>query len=180
MVDRNALAKRSFDQNHLCAICSVQIISQEEYEQCLLAASTERFSTPWAVDHEHFAKDEEKKVPQQVRGLLCTACNLGLGKLGDNFEGLVRATAYLARFEQLKSGYTEDLLAYVNPLIPMQLLEKAKELATMMEEYSKPKDQLNARKLSTPVHETTRTYTMEDIESVTRNLDLSDSLSDQQ
>ena len=29
------------------------------------------------------------------RGWLCNHCNLGIGKLGDNLEGLARATAYL-------------------------------------------------------------------------------------
>ena len=39
------------------------------------------------VDHDHTTK--------QVRGLLCTKCNSGLGALGDNEEGLARALAYV-------------------------------------------------------------------------------------
>jgi hypothetical protein len=31
----------------------------------------------------------------KVRGLLCVACNTGLGKLGDNVDGLMRAVRYL-------------------------------------------------------------------------------------
>ena len=35
----------------------------------------------------------------QVRGLLCMKCNVGLGMLGDNVEGLTRALAYVKEFE---------------------------------------------------------------------------------
>ncbi len=34
------------------------------------------------------------------RGWLCTKCNLALGALGDNIEGLRKALAYLERFEK--------------------------------------------------------------------------------
>lgn len=39
------------------------------------------------IDHDH--------ETNQVRGLLCTGCNTGLGHLGDNIEGLKRAILYL-------------------------------------------------------------------------------------
>lgn len=32
-----------------------------------------------------------------IRGMLCIRCNLGLGRFGDNVEGLKRAIAYLER-----------------------------------------------------------------------------------
>lgn len=40
-----------------------------------------------AVDHDH--------ASGKVRGLLCRHCNIGLGKLGDNLSGLMRAVNYL-------------------------------------------------------------------------------------
>jgi len=40
------------------------------------------------VDHNHDTK--------RVRGLLCSECNTGLGKLGDSLGSILRAAAYLA------------------------------------------------------------------------------------
>jgi len=40
----------------------------------------------WALDHNH-ANDK-------FRGWLCTKCNTGIGKLGDNLEGIVNAMNY--------------------------------------------------------------------------------------
>jgi hypothetical protein len=34
----------------------------------------------------------------KIRGLLCHSCNTGIGKLGDNLEGLQKAVSYLERF----------------------------------------------------------------------------------
>ena len=42
---------------------------------------------PLRVDHCH--------ETGRVRGFICTPCNTGLGKLGDNIEGLERALGYL-------------------------------------------------------------------------------------
>ena len=44
---------------------------------------------PFHVDHDH--------VTGKVRGLLCAACNLGLGMLKDRIESFDNAKAYLAR-----------------------------------------------------------------------------------
>lgn len=45
---------------------------------------------PLCIDHCH---DTNK-----FRGLLCRKCNAGLGFLGDNLEGLLKAITYLERF----------------------------------------------------------------------------------
>jgi hypothetical protein len=56
-------------QRGLCAIC------HEE--------SDNRFS----IDHDH--------NDGKVRGLLCSECNLGLGKFKDNVDNMLRAIDYL-------------------------------------------------------------------------------------
>jgi len=33
----------------------------------------------------------------EIRGLLCTSCNLGIGRLGDNIEGVLDALWYLSK-----------------------------------------------------------------------------------
>lgn len=43
------------------------------------------------IDHCHITK--------KVRGILCTSCNTGLGKLGDSVEGLQRAIEYIRAAE---------------------------------------------------------------------------------
>ena len=47
----------------------------------------ERLSRRINIDHDH--------EMNEVRGLLCTGCNTGLGHLGDNIEGIERAIYYL-------------------------------------------------------------------------------------
>ena len=39
------------------------------------------------IDHDH--------VSGELRGILCSSCNTGLGHLGDSIEGLEKAIAYL-------------------------------------------------------------------------------------
>lgn len=41
----------------------------------------------WALDHDH--------SDDSFRGWLCSRCNEGLGKLGDNIEGVIKAVNYL-------------------------------------------------------------------------------------
>ena len=42
---------------------------------------------PVDIDHSHSTNE--------LRGLLCRACNIGIGLLGDNLDGLMRAVKYL-------------------------------------------------------------------------------------
>ena len=53
----------------------------------ICGATPDRFH----VDHCHHSN--------KVRGILCSGCNTGLGKLGDSVEGLKKALAYLERAE---------------------------------------------------------------------------------
>lgn len=47
--------------------------------------------TKFHIDHDH--------ATGKIRGLLCHSCNLGIGALGDNVEGVTRALMYLQRAE---------------------------------------------------------------------------------
>ncbi len=70
-------------------------LSDEDYEgillnqdgRCDLCHDDE--CTSFHIDHDHDTRT--------VRGLLCSNCNTGIGKLGDNIRGLQRALGYLQR-----------------------------------------------------------------------------------
>lgn len=42
------------------------------------------------------------RASKKIRGWLCTECNTGLGKLGDNLEGIVKAFNYLYKNNSIK------------------------------------------------------------------------------
>lgn len=48
----------------------------------------------WCLDHDH--NDDS------FRGWLCEPCNTGIGKLGDNLNGLIKATNYLLMVKNRK------------------------------------------------------------------------------
>ena len=61
-------------------------------DKCQVCGRTEKTAqnkTFWTVDHDH-----ETGI---VRGLVCFNCNVGLGALGDNIEGLEKALSYLKK-----------------------------------------------------------------------------------
>ena len=63
------------DQDGLCAICGKP---DQRYKNL-------------AVDHCH--------TTGEVRGLLCRLCNTGIGALGDDVAGLLKALKYLEKYE---------------------------------------------------------------------------------
>jgi Recombination endonuclease VII len=67
------------EQNGVCACCGKLPVGNRRL----------------CVDHDHHV---EKNIGVIfIRGLLCDACNIGIGKLGDDVVGLRRALAYLER-----------------------------------------------------------------------------------
>lgn len=60
------------------------LIAQDFKCACCSASFTEK--RPY-IDHSH--------VTGKVRGILCNGCNAGIGMLGDNLEGVMRAVKYL-------------------------------------------------------------------------------------
>jgi len=86
LVSRNAALKREFGitldqynemlakQNHQCACCGT---------------TDPRGQGAFHVDHCH--------KTGIIRGLLCHLCNTGIGKLGDDLPGLLKAVEYLEK-----------------------------------------------------------------------------------
>lgn len=68
------------EQDNKCDCCDKIIYSKDESPKQTLTAH---------VDHCH--------KTGRIRGLLCGACNSGIGHLGDNKEGLERALAYVSQ-----------------------------------------------------------------------------------
>jgi hypothetical protein len=63
-------------QQGCCAICSM---------------SQEQLSTKLCVDHNH--------ATGEIRGLLCSRCNFGLGSFKDNPDVMIKAAAYVSPLE---------------------------------------------------------------------------------
>lgn len=73
------------EQNGVCSICS-----QPE------TAMRRSRILPLAVDHNH--------TTGSVRGLLCTACNIGIGSLAESKERLLNAIAYLEKWDVIETA----------------------------------------------------------------------------
>mgnify|MGYP001571359855 CR=1 FL=1 len=63
--------------------------------KCLICGVTESYlGHRLAVDHCH--------ITGQIRGLLCKACNIGIGVFNDNIQSLEAAIVYLRSYEKVK------------------------------------------------------------------------------
>ena len=98
-------------QQAVCAIC-------RRPETRRAGGQTSRL----AVDHDH--------AHGRVRGLLCYACNTGLGQFRDRPASLIRAAAYLLRSSGLGGDTPESItdaaasLTSLVPVSPSQGVEK--------------------------------------------------------
>ena len=79
MQDYNKLLK---EQNEVCAICE-----RSPHEVGVLA-----------VDHDHSCCKFEKTCGGCIRGLICTSCNVSLGRFNDDVARLERAAEYLRNY----------------------------------------------------------------------------------
>lgn len=77
-------------------------ITPEQYEEmleaqggrCACCGTTEPGGNgAFNVDHCHDSNE--------IRGLLCSNCNAGIGKLGDNLDGVWQAMLYLVKYERM-------------------------------------------------------------------------------
>jgi hypothetical protein len=87
---RNPIWQKNYDLKRNYDI-TIGIYEQLLFEQDLVCAICRRISGTLHVDHDH--------QTGEVRGLLCTKCNLGIGCFVDDPERLLAAAIYL---EQLK------------------------------------------------------------------------------
>ncbi len=79
---RNATLKRLYGIT-LSDYAEMLVSQNGECKLCGVSHEEKRL----AVDHDHKTK--------RVRGLLCNKCNLALGALGDDIDGIMRAASYL-------------------------------------------------------------------------------------
>jgi hypothetical protein len=109
LIDANAHGRRVFCSDH-CAEKDAAVLRREQNrsavlgrygltveefdtmfaaqnERCAICQGTEPRGSNWSVDHDH---DTGK-----VRGILCTDCNVGLGRFRDSESLLLTAIGYL-------------------------------------------------------------------------------------
>lgn len=73
-------------------------LSNEQYQAMLTAQNNacacchDEFTKTPHVDHDH--------ETDEVRGLLCSDCNHGIGFLGDTLEGVLKAVAYFMEYKK--------------------------------------------------------------------------------
>ena len=67
-----------------------QMLADQGY-RCAKCGTSNPGGRDWCTDHDHNTKI--------VRGILCTKCNTGIGKLGDSLAGLMEAVHYLSKSE---------------------------------------------------------------------------------
>jgi|SRR5215831_5457267 len=87
--DEHPEAKRGYRLKHLYGI-SIEQYNQMLEDQggvCAICRQECRTGKALAVDH--------NSETEQVRGLLCRACNGGIGSMGYSVENIERAAAYL-------------------------------------------------------------------------------------
>lgn len=66
--------------------------------RCAICRTANPGRTFWAVDHDHgCCPGSERTCGECIRGILCKACNQGLGHLRDNTETLQSAILYLEK-----------------------------------------------------------------------------------
>lgn len=78
------------------AICSDELYAELVIEQCGRCAICGEAPQRLCIDHDH--------KTGQLRGLLCSRCNSGIGLLDDNPDILLIAARYIERAEQMERG----------------------------------------------------------------------------
>lgn len=72
--------------------------------QCAICRADNPGAKFWAVDHDHSCCPGQTSCGRCVRGVLCGACNLGLGAFRDDMGALLRAADYLHKWICVPTG----------------------------------------------------------------------------
>ena len=67
-----------------------------------------RWGSSFHVDHDHACCPGKKSCGKCVRGLLCAACNTGVGKFGDDPTRLMAAAAYLTQRQDVLNSLARE------------------------------------------------------------------------
>lgn len=78
---RSKLHKKAPDKPFVCECCKENPIK-------------------WVLDHDH--------SDDSFRGWICDRCNTGIGKLGDNLDGVIKAVNYLIMAKNRKENDSKD------------------------------------------------------------------------
>lgn len=76
-------------------------------QQCAICGAKDNGKKRFHVDHDH--------TSGEVRGILCTTCNGGIGQLQDNPDIVFKAFVYLTRAVQSGDRLDHDIAVSVNP-----------------------------------------------------------------
>lgn len=104
--DSTQLGRNSIKRQNTRRRLQLYGLTEESYQEILIkqnnawAKCKKTFTKKIHTDHDH--------VTDQVRGLLCHSCNLGLGLLGDTLESLQEAVDYLKQAKQRTYLPTSD------------------------------------------------------------------------
>lgn len=71
-------------KKHTAVVSKIRKTAPAKPERC---ECCNEIPNKWCLDHDH--------QTQEFRGWLCDKCNTGIGKLGDNLDGIVQALNYL-------------------------------------------------------------------------------------
>ena len=83
------------------------ILSEQKGECACCGIHQNELTMKFAVDHDHDTG--------LIRGLLCNHCNMAIGILGDNIEGLMKALNYLEKHELTRERKTNEHVVQVKP-----------------------------------------------------------------
>ncbi len=106
--NKDRLRNKELKRNFGISLHEYNLMHTEQKGKCACCGIHQNELTKkFAVDHDHDTG--------LIRGLLCNNCNLALGKLGDNIEGLMKALNYLEKHELTKERKTNEHVVQVKP-----------------------------------------------------------------